>query len=919
MKTIRGMFLVAASPLALCASVAHAQAPIATAQAAASASQTPPAPAAASDAPKTIPAAQGPATVQEIVVTGTRASLENAERVKRKSAVMIDGISSDNIGEMPDVSISESLIRIAGVTSNDTDRGSDQVAIRGLGPDLVSTEYDGRVLPTADGVTRRVGLAGLPTEGLSSAWAQKTPDAETIEGGVAGILELESIKPLETTRHGLTLVARGLYNDTSDSMAGAKGDAPYGAREEVTYIARPAPNFGLAFSWAGLKQFASETGVQLDGWRLGTGARADLNKDGTPDALPTTAGSFANSFDDVRNSIIAMAQWDPISSIRVSLDGLYDNDHYVQNTDQYVGFNIYNGAAEGAATASTVSNAAATSYAGKVGGYRGIMGVSDINDHTYEGGLNVAYHAGRFKAKFDTSWAQAGRDRSTPGVNFENDAVAGAGQNLPFAYDFRNPSDVNFTFSPLAANDYNIQQATAVAQTSRDEIAAARGDFTYDIKSFIDSLQWGFRIDHRDHTQNVDSQQWTFANVAARPTLDSSDLARATNPLSGAAKALGGSSAANYPYYNFFKLLNIAETAPGAIYNPQYASNLASQTEVREMDYAAYGQANISIGNLTGNVGARWIQTEETVLGLAGTTPANAQHEQFNHEYSYLLPSMNLRYAFTPKVVGRFAASKTLSRDEFGDLSVGDAVNLTTAPVSGVVTEKRGNPDLAPFTSKGVDIGMEWYPSRAMSFAFTYYYKWVNNFTTQTTTMTTVTLTNGTVLPAALTTTVNDPKTEDFRGFELEGRRDFTFLPGIWSAIGIEGNWNHNTTGARDTFTSLVGNTADVLPINISKNIVNAQLYYSRGGVDVRLAYRYYSPYSRQVGSVYQFQPGGQFDFNAGFDLRKGLRVIASATNIFGTHIEKSSVDYRDMSSDSLLEHYTYQGREVTLGLRAQF
>lgn len=909
MKTIRAMFLVAASPLALCASVAHADEAMSAGQATAGAPQ------ANSAAHAAAPQGDAASTVQEIVVTGTRASLESAERAKRRAAVMIDGISSDNIGQMPDVSISESLIRIAGVTSNDTNRGSDQVAIRGLGPDLVSTEYNGRVLPTADGVTRRVGLAGLPTEGISSAWAQKTPDAATIEGGVAGILELETIHPLETSRRGLTLVGRGLYSDTAD----ATGVSPFGGRGEVTYVARPTSNFGFTFSYAGIKESAGENGVQLDGWRLGTGARADLNGDGKPDALPTTAGSYGNSFVTERHSLVTMAQWDPTSSIRVSLDALYDNDHYVQNTTQYAAFNIYNGAALGAATSSTVSNADATAFAGPVGGYRGILNRSDIHDHTYETGLNVAYNnGGRFKAKFDASWSEAGRDRQTPTVNFENDAVAGK-QTLPFDYDATDPTRVTFDFSSLPVNDYNLATANTVSQYSHDEISAARGDFTYDTKSFIDSLQWGFRIDHRDHWQDVTTFQYSFANVAARPGLDSSDLAGATNPETRASGAYGGASAVNFPYYNFDKLLQIGTTAPGVIVNNQFASNVATNGEVREMDYAAYGQANLAIGKLTGNVGARWFQTHETVLGQAGTNPSNVVSERFDHEYNYLLPSMNLRYEFTPKLIGRFAASKTMSRPVFGDLGVGDAVNLTTAPVSGVVTEKRGNPDLKPFTSKGIDVGLEWYASKSMSFAFTYYYKWVTNFTTQNTTQTTVTMADGTVLPAALTETINDPKTEDFRGFELQARRDFTFLPGIWSALGVQGNWNHNATGARDMFNSLVGHSVAVLPINVSKDVVNAQLYYSRGGVDIRMAYRYYSQYSRTVGSVYQIQPGGQFDFNAGFQLNSNLRLIASATNIFGTHMEKYTVDYRNPSSDTMLEHYTYQGRQITLGLRAQF
>lgn len=902
MKTMRAVFLLAVSPLALCAAAAQAQEASSPHAAAAQGSS---------------PAEASPA-VEEIVVTGTRAALESAERIKQQSAVVVDAITADDIGQLPDVSISESLIRIPGVTSNDTVRGSDQVAIRGLGPDLVSTEYNGRILPTADGVTRRVGLAGLPTEGISTATAQKTPDAATIEGGVAGILQLTSVRPLETRRHGLTLTGRVLYSDTADAISRAKDVSPWGGRAEVTYIGRPTDNLGVAFTYAGVKEYAAENGVQLDGWRLGTAARADLNNDGTPDALPTTAGPFASSFDTERHSIIAMAQWDPMSSVRVTVDGLYDRDHYVQRTRRYFGFGIFDGTA-GAPTSSTVSNAAGSSFAGAIGGYRGTFSQSDIRDHTYEGGLNVAYdNDGRFKAKLDLSYADAGRDRFTPSVNFENDASTAAAQRVSFGYDIRDPSNVNFTFSPLTADDYNIQQANTISQHSSDKILAARADMSYRTNWLIDSVQWGFRIDHRKHTQVVDNTLYSYANLGARPDLDSSDLEGSTNPLSGASSAFGGPTAVTFPFYDFDKLLRTARTASGVIVNDQFATDVGAGADVREMNYAVYGQANISAGRLTGNLGLRWIHTEQTVRGQSGTSPANVQNLEFAHSYSEFLPSLNLRYELATKLFARFSAYKTISRPVFGDLAVGSAVDLTTAPVSGVVKISRGNPDLQPFTAKGVDLGFEWYPNPATSIAVAGYYKWVDNFTTLATTATTVTLTDGTVLPAFITETVNDPETQTFRGFEVQFRRDFDFLPGIWSALGVQANWNHNVTSAHDSFTSLVGNTVNVLPVNMSHDVVNAQLYYSRGGVDVRAAYRYYTGYSRTVANGYQYQPDGQVDFSAGFNLRENLRLIATATNIFGSHIYRNTADYRYPDSSALLQHYTTQGREITLGLRLQ-
>jgi len=856
----------------------------------------------------------------DIVVTGTRASLENAEAVKRAAPVLIDGINADDIGQLPDVSISEALIRITGVSSNDTVRGSDQVAVRGLGPDLVSTEYNGRVLPTADGATRRVGLAGLPTEGISAAYAQKTADAQTIEGGVAGIIELQTVKPLDTRRHGLTLVFRGLYSDTANALKRADKVSPFGGRAEVSYIGKLADNFGVSFSYAGIKQYAAEISYQLDGWRLGTTTRADLNGDGVDDALPTTAGPFAGFFKTRRDSVIATAQWDPSQSVRVTIDGLYDRDHYVQGTRRYFAFGLFNGA-NGAPDAASVENDAATSFSGDAAGYRGTLGISARHDHTYEGGLNVAIDdGGPLTAKFDASYAKATRDRYSPSVNFENAAATGPAQRRPFAYDVTDPSSPSFTFDALDPADYAIQLANTTYQNSTDAIEAVRGDFTYKLGegSFFKSVQWGFRVDHRRHTQAVDNTQYTFPNIASRPGLDDSYLETAVNPLANSAGRFGGDSAVQFPYYDLNSLLAFTMSAPNVKVNDQYASDVGAGADVREMSYELYYQANIDSGPLSGNVGLRYALTDEKVLGVAGTSPDNAVPQRFSNSYRYLLPSLNLRYEFTHSLLMRFAASKTISRPAFNLLTVGSAADLTTVPTDGVVRITRGNPNLQPFTSKGIDVDLEWYPDRHTSFAVAGYYKWVKNFTKQDTVATTVTLADGTVLPAFVTTSINDPATKHFKGIEVQARRDFDFLPGFLANLGAQANWNHNWTDERESFTSLVGSTVPVLPINFSKDVVNAQLFYSVRKLDLRLAYRYYSGYSRAFANGYQFNPSGQFDFNAGVTLLDGVRLIGSVTNLFKTKVFRTTADSRNLESRSLLQHYAYQGRQFTFGIRAQ-
>jgi iron complex outermembrane recepter protein len=864
-------------------------------------------------------------TTEEVIVVGIRSALESAEERKINSPVILDGISADDIGALPDVSISESLTRIVGVTSNDTARGSDQVALRGLGPDFVSTQYNGRILPTADGVNRRVGLAGLPSEGLASAYAQKTPEASTIEGGVAGILLLEAIRPLETRRRGLTVVARALREDLSEDMEQLPEARPYGARGELTYVDRIRPNLGVAVTFSALREGNYSAGTQLENWRLGAGARADLNGDGTGDVLPTNAGPIGNTFNTDRQTALGMIQWEPTDDIRLSLDGIWSQDEYRNTTRRLFALNLFDGALD-AATSSTVENDTVTAFSGASALYRGVVNFGRAVDRTYGMGLNAEIDfSERLEGSFDLSWFNAGRDRFTPIVNYEVDGATAAAQRQTFSYDITDRSNPRFTFNQLSADAFALQQINTTKQDSEDDIVAARADFTYALEqSFVRELEFGGRVDRRLHSQRVDNIQYTWANLAARPDLDGSMLATTRNAWGPRATNFGGASAtAAMPFFDGPALLDLGLNSAGVLANDQFANDIGAGAEIDELTYALYAQGNFQFDRLSGNVGLRWVQTESESRGQAGTNASNVIDQEFENTYGYLLPSLNLRYRIIDNLFIRGAVARTMSRPLFEQLSVGSATDLSGGS-TGAVTISRGNPNLKPFTADGVDVGIEWYPSEASSFAFAVYNKDVTNFTRSQTRPGEIALADGTVVPATITEFINDPEERYFRGFELQARQDFNFLPGAWRNLGVQSSYNHNKTDARETFTSLagpagVGTTVEVLPINLSEDVFNGQIYYDGPKLQVRLAYRYSSGYSRRFSNGYQYQPEGQWDLNGSYALLPNVRLIGTVTNLLGTEQHRLTADSRDLGNDVILQNRSYLGRNFAIGLRASF
>ena len=751
---------------------------------------------------------------------------------------------------------------------------------------------------------------------------KKTPDPGTIEGGVSGVLSLESIRPLESKRQGLTLVVRGLYEDIAADFKDSTEVRPFGIRGEATYVTKLADNFGIAITYAGLRNYNTFAGTLLENYRVPDGPN-DFDGNGNPDVLPITAGPAITHFNTERHNAIGMVQWEPVDWLRVSVDGIFSEEYNDNPTRRYFAQGVFNRNL-GAPDSVTVENDSVTQFSGTVVNYRGVINNNRIKDHTYGGGLNFEIDdGGPLTLNADFSYFDAGRERFTPTVFFETDGNTPVAARQQFSYDIRDQDNVVFGFNTsLTADDFNLFGGNVTEQNSSDVIQAARMDFKYDSSTtgFLGSILFGGRYDNRRHTQDVNNLQYNFGALGTRPDLDSSFLARDSNPYTSRSSILGGETATSFPYYDFDKLFALAQTAGTA---GQFAQNLGAGADIEEDTFALYAQANLQLGAISGNVGVRYVLTDTVSSGLAGTNPNNAVAQEFSNTYDYFLPSANLRINVTDDLIFRLAGSRTISRPLFEELSVGSTFNLPDNPALPIQITT-GNPNLQPFTSDGVDATIEWYPNPGTFVSVAGYYKWVSNFTTSQTRTGSITLPSGEIRDTNVTEFINDPDTLYFRGLEFQLRKDFDFLPGLFSNLGVQANYNYNETDVRETFTSLAGPTAvatqvQVLPINLSKHVVNGILYYDSELVDFRVAYRYFSEYSRRFVNGYQLQPEGQLDFNFGIRVAKGFRVIGTVTNILGAEIVRLTEDSRNTNNDALLQNYIQKGRDFALGVRVNF
>lgn len=134
--------------------------------------------------------------VEVVDVVGTRKTIQDQIAIKREATTVVDGLSAEDIGDLPALSIGEALESITGAASHRENGGATEITIRGLGPFLSATHINGREATNGSG-DRSVNFSQFPSELMKKVAIYKTQDASMIEGGVAGVITLETLKPLD--------------------------------------------------------------------------------------------------------------------------------------------------------------------------------------------------------------------------------------------------------------------------------------------------------------------------------------------------------------------------------------------------------------------------------------------------------------------------------------------------------------------------------------------------------------------------------------------------------------------------------------------------------------------------------------------------------------------------------------------------
>src|SRR3990167_1784358 len=700
---------------------------------------------------ETAPVAEEGSGEDEIVVSGFRASLQSAVNAKKNRDKVVESISAEDIGKLPDASIAEAIARLPGLTSQRVSGRSNAISIRGFAPDFSTTLLNGRE-QTSTGDNRAVEYDQYPSEVVNQVLVYKTPMASIVGQGLSGTVDLRTIRPLDYGKRVISIGGRGTWADLGKLNAGSK---KYGYRINGTFVDQFANDtLGIALSASYLDEPYQIQ--EFNAWGYAG--------DGTA-ANPVVIGgskSYATSTQLKRLGLQGTVQWRPTPHFTSTLDAFYSDF-----SDDQIKSGIELPLAFGGAgvIVDDIDETGEFVFA-RSGRFTGVEGVvrNDVFERKaklYSFGWNNRWEGDDgWNATFDISLSKTDRNE----LIVESNAGTGRGAGVGATDTIGFTSDINGTlFSPmLNYGDYNLIQLTSPLgwggdQTSvdgrrirggqdgyynnriiKDELRQYRVEIERELEGFLKSVQFG--ANYTDRKKSLTPDEAFLGLVANTDGLTSVPIPDQYRLGTTNLSYLGLGPVVSY---------DPRDLIAGGVYqlvpNP-YGDVVVKAYDVSEKLMTTYLQANIDhemgSSQLTGNFGVQAIFTDQNSSGASasfiGTNPNGSPNIQGiprreSTDYLDVLPSLNLSLRTASDFVIRVGVAREIIRPRLDDMratlsygtTVGDPGGMVcpTGRTCAVVRGDSGNPDLRPCRANAADVTLEKYFGSSGYVALQLFYK----------------------------------------------------------------------------------------------------------------------------------------------------------------------------------------------------
>ena len=838
------------------------------------------------------------APVTTVTVTGIRRAIEDAIAVKRESTGIVEAISSEDIGKLPDVSIAESLARLPGLSAQRVNGQAQSISIRGTSGDLSTALLNGREQVTTSS-DRTVEYDQYPSELISAVTVYKTGDAAVIGQGLSGTVDLQTIKPLSLRERVVTVNVRGEKNSKGEISAGSPDT---GSRVSASYIDQFANRtLGVAIGYA--RQDKPNVGEQFETWDWVD----DTNVvPGSTVKVPKGMKAIATTGNQVRDGLMGVLEWRPNRNFSSTFDvyhSRFDQDEIRRGIEMPL-------KDDGQVSFSNPTVVNGTMISGTANNVNPVVRNNRLtrDDKLTAFGWNNRYTTGDWVGIVDISRSKADHKEQLIEIN----AGRATRQTLNYSYNggtipvlglsgtYDDPSQIAIggQFGEGYVNAPNMTDKMTSFRTSIER--------KFD-NAYFNSLELGFNYSKREkEKEHLETGFSKLGNgtFGANVINGSQDLYGLQNSLSW---DIDGVLANNFGPFT-----------PAVLVPWGATKNWSIEEKVK----TGYAKLNIDTElmsmPLRGNIGMQVIETDQssTANTLRAWPFADLVPLTDGKKYTDYLPSINLAWSLPDQQFLRFGAGKTLARAKLNQLNAALEVGLT-AQTTGTPYGNGGNAQLDPWRAKQVDLSYEKYFGNKGYISAAGFYKDLSSYIYSVTVPNDFSKFN---LQGALTNigTLTQPRNGDggsLRGLEFAASTPLDMIHPMLDGFGITANASF-TNSEISILDQRFGNVAIPLP-GLSKRVFNVTAYYEKDGFSARISQRYRSDYVGEIGGI----GGGTeltyvkadkvVDLQLGYDFKQveGLSVLFQVNNLTDTAFRSYA------GTEDRPRGYAKYGRQMLFGL----
>ena len=804
-------------------------------------------------------AAEDEQFIEEVVVTGFRQSLQNAMELKRDSDLIVEAISAEDLGKLPDNSIAEALTRLTGLAGQRLNGRQQVISIRGLAPDFSTALLNGRQQVSA-GDNRGVEFDQYPSELLSEVVVYKTPSASLTGQGLAGTVDMRTISPLE---YGRRAVAANIRNEWTEVSSLNPETDDSGLRYSLSYIDQFADgNVGLAVGYAHIGSPSQRELMDVWGWEGGFAPTGGAR-------IPSGGISRAQSGEVQRSGLMAVLEFDGGESMHSTIDlyrSSFEESTLTRQFEMPLNPNwglstlLDHQASGGVVTNATFDNV------------KGVLGNNlDSRDASMlAAGWNLEWDVNdQWAATMDISHSAIEREEIILSLN-SGTGPAGQGDldTITYSYDggipqFSGVLDYTSTdnivlTSPMGwggwADGRPIIPGGQTGYDNRpsidDELTQIRLSAERFLDGAISSIDFGIQFDSRTKSK-VNSNQGFLGFTDGSLALPFRSSGVVSTPY-GLPPVVTFDPLAAFDSGIYYRVDN---------YHSGVVSNDWTVDEDVTLAWAEFG-IDTEWGNvpLTGNFGLQLVQTDQ---GSAGSSARDGQYISAasaglatvtgGDSYTEVLPSINLNFEVADAQFVRFGLARTLARARMDDLRAGrsvsfnvalaDSTNLAMSPWGG----GGGNPELRPWVADSIDLSWEKYFQDGLGYvALAVFHKDLKTYVYDQSVLVDFSdFDTGGITPALTNGFVTRPANGEggtLQGFEfsIQANGDIIApsLAGFGAVLNASFTDSEIERGTGDPSTPLPG---------LSDTVINLTLFYEQGGFSARISRNHRSDFLGEV------------------------------------------------------------------------